>query len=269
MYNNSWQERTLLLFDEAKIEILQNSNVLVAGLGGVGGYAAEMLCRAGIGKMTIIDADKIQPSNINRQLLAMDSTIGQRKAQLMHDRLLDINPELKLTVFDEFIRDERTQEILQESFDYVVDAIDTLSPKIFLIKQTLENNLPLVSSMGAGGKSDPSQIKVADFSETYQCNLARMLRKRLKNLGVCNGFITVFSPELVNGDTMMPVFNEPNKKTTVGTISYMPAMFGCSIASVVIRRLLDFPVQLEKSPYRKVKAKTGAFHESMVNTLNN
>jgi tRNA threonylcarbamoyladenosine dehydratase len=254
MSHTNWQERTLLLFDEEKIEILNRSNVLIAGLGGVGGYAAEMLCRAGIGKMTIIDGDKIQPSNINRQLLALHSTTEGRKAQLMHDRLLDINPQLQLTVIDEFIRDERTNEILAEPFDYVVDAIDTLSPKIFLIKQALQNKLPLVSSMGAGGKSDPSQIKVADFSETYQCNLARMLRKRLKNLRVCNGFITVFSPELVEDETMMPVLNEPNKKTTVGTISYMPAMFGCTIASVVIRKLLGIPVNLEKSPYRKVRS---------------
>jgi tRNA threonylcarbamoyladenosine dehydratase len=253
MSQTNWQERTLLLFDEEKINILNQSSVLVAGLGGVGGYAAEMLCRSGIGKMTIIDGDKIQPSNINRQLLALNSTTGKRKANLMKDRLLDINPDVKLTVIDEFIRDERTNEILSEPFDYVVDAIDTLSPKIFLIKQTLQNGLPLVSSMGAGGKSDPSQIRVADFSETYQCNLARMLRKRLKNLQIYNGFKTVFSPELVDEETIMPVLNEPNKKTTVGTISYMPAMFGCAVASVVIRDLLGIPVHLEKSPYRRVR----------------
>ncbi|TVQ93970.1 MAG: tRNA threonylcarbamoyladenosine dehydratase [Bacteroidetes bacterium] len=249
LYN--WQERTILLLTEKNNTILNNSNVLVAGLGGVGGYTAEMLCRAGIGRMTIIDADQIQPSNRNRQLLALSSTHGKRKALLMRDRLLDINPELKLTVIDEFIRDERTNEILETPFDYVADAIDTLSPKIFLIRQVLKNKLPLVSSMGAGGKTDPGQVKIADFAETYQCNLARMLRKRLKNLGVRTGFKTVFSPEMIDEETMQAVENEPNKKTTVGTISYMPAIFGCIMASVVIRDLLDMEIELAKRPCRR------------------
>lgn len=245
----NWQERTLLLLDEEKLEILNNSNVLVTGLGGVGGHTAEMLCRAGIGKMTIIDGDKIHASNINRQLLALTSTHGKRKAQLMSQRLLDVNPDLNLTVVDEFIRDQRTNQILEEPFDYVVDAIDTLSPKIFLILQALNNDLPLISSMGAGGKTDPCQVEVADFSQTYQCNLARMLRKRLKNLGVRKGFKTVFSPELIDESSMLPIENEPNKKTTVGTISYMPAVFGCVMASVVIRDILGLEVKLAKSPY--------------------
>ncbi|MFW5707530.1 MAG: tRNA threonylcarbamoyladenosine dehydratase [Bacteroidota bacterium] len=246
-----WQERTLLLFDEKKLEILREANVLVAGLGGVGGYAAEMLCRAGVGKMTIIDGDRIQDSNRNRQLLALTSTVGKRKADLMRDRLWDINPQLTLTVIDEFIRDERTNEILEESFDYVVDAIDTLSPKIFLIRQAMVRALPLVSSMGAGGKTDPTKVFVADFAETYQCNLARMLRKRLKNLGVRTGFKTVFSPEIIDEAAMQPVTDEPNKKTTVGTISYMPAVFGCVMASVVIRELLGIEIDLVRRPCRQ------------------
>lgn len=251
MIQTNWQERTVLLLNEENVIRLNKANVLVAGLGGVGGYAAEMLCRAGIGKMTIIDADQIQPSNLNRQLLALNSTTGKRKALLMRDRLLDINPLLDLNVLDEFIRDHRTDEILETPFDYVVDAIDTLSPKIFLIRQVLYKGYPLVSSMGAGGKSDPLQVKIADFAETYQCNLARMLRKRLKNLGIRTGFKTVFSPELVDDEAMLAVKNEPNKKTTVGTISYMPAVFGCVIASVVIRDLLDMEIELEKRPCRR------------------
>lgn len=251
----NWQERTILLLGKENTNILSNSNILVAGLGGVGGYAAEMLCRSGIGHMTIVDADHIQPSNRNRQLLALNSTHGKRKSILMRDRLMDINPELKLTVIDEFIRDERTNEILETPFDYVADAIDTLSPKIFLINQALKNGLPLVSSMGAGGKTDPTLIKIADFAETYQCNLARMLRKRLKTLGVRTGFKTVFSPERVDDEAMLAVENEPNKKTTVGTISYMPAIFGCVMASVVIRDLLGIEIELEKRPCRRgVKA---------------
>lgn len=249
----NWQERTHLLLKEDNVKQLNTSNVLIAGLGGVGGYAAEMLCRAGVGTMTIIDGDKIQPSNRNRQLLALHSTQGHRKALLMKQRLLDINPELNLTVIDEFIRDERTNEILEESFDYVVDAIDTLSPKIFLIRQALLKGLPLISSMGAGGKTDPCQVQVADFAETYQCNLARMLRKRLKNLGVRNGFKTVFSPEIIDEEAMLPVYDEPNKKTTVGTISYMPAIFGCVAASVVIRDLVGAEYSLTQRPCRKNK----------------
>jgi tRNA threonylcarbamoyladenosine dehydratase len=250
MSQTNWQERTILLLEKENVEKLNMSNVLVAGLGGVGGYAAEMLCRAGVGRMTIVDGDRVQNSNRNRQLLALTSTLDQRKAVLMKQRLLDINPDMKLTVIDEFIRDERTHEILNESFDYVVDAIDTLSPKIFLIKKTLERQLPLVSSMGAGGKTDPTQIRVADFSHTYQCNLARMLRKRMKNLGICGGFKTVFSPEIIDENAMMPLENEPNKKTTVGTISYMPAIFGCTIASVVIRDLLGQQIPLAIRPGR-------------------
>jgi tRNA A37 threonylcarbamoyladenosine dehydratase len=255
MIHTNWQERTILLLSEENVLKLNKANILVAGLGGVGGYAAEMLCRAGVGEMTIIDADQIQASNINRQLLALHSATGKRKALLMRDRLLDINPDLKLTVIDEFIRDERTDEILETPFDYVVDAIDTLSPKIFMIKRALENGLPLVSSMGAGGKTDPAQVKVADFAETYQCNLARMLRKRLKNLGIRSGFKTVFSPEMVDDEAMLPVKNEPNKKTTVGTISYMPAIFGCVMASVVIRELMGMEIKMEKRPCRS-SAKT-------------
>lgn len=251
MIPTNWQERTVLLLSDENVLKLNKSNILVAGLGGVGGYAAEMLCRAGVGQMTIIDSDQIQASNINRQLLALQSTVGKRKALLMRDRLLDINPDLKLTVIDEFIRDGRTNEILETPFDYVVDAIDTLSPKIFMIKRVLENGLPLVSSMGAGGKTDPTKVKIADFAETYQCNLARMLRKRLKNLGIRKGFKTVFSPELVEDDAMLAVENEPNKKTTVGTISYMPAIFGCVMASVVIRDLLGIKIELGKRPCRR------------------
>jgi tRNA threonylcarbamoyladenosine dehydratase len=251
MSHTNWQERTILLLDEEKVKILNQSNILVAGLGGVGGYAAEMLCRVGIGKMTIIDGDKIHASNRNRQLLALNSTHGHRKAELMKERLLDINPDLDLAVIDEFIRDERTNEILEEPFDYVVDAIDTLSPKIYLIRQALINKFPLVSSMGAGGKMDPCNVLIADFKETYQCNLARMLRKRLKSLGVRQGFKTVFSPEMIDESAMMPVIDEPNKKTTVGTISYMPAVFGCVMASVVIRDLLKMEIELARRPCRK------------------
>lgn len=235
----NWQVRTELLIKKENLERLNRAHVFIAGLGGVGAIAAEMLCRAGVGKMTIADGDHVHASNLNRQLLGLHTTRGQQKVELMGARLLDINPRMQLHMINEFLRDERTNEVLETPFDYVVDAIDTLSPKIFLIRQAMMNGQPLVSSMGAGGKLDPSRVLVADFSRTHNCNLARMLRKRLKKLGITKGFKAVFSTELISEEAMVPVYDEPNKKTTVGTISYMPAIFGCVCASAVIRDLID------------------------------
>jgi len=217
------------------LERLQNANVLVVGLGGVGAYAAEALCRAGIGRMTIVDGDSVNVTNKNRQLLAMESTLGRQKAEVMAARLLDINPRLIITPVDEFIRDERTRELLDKGYDYVVDAIDTLSPKIYLIFYTLEKNIPLVSSMGAGGKFDPQRVRVSDISETSNCGLARMIRKRLHRLGINSGFTAVYSTEEVDKTKIIPVEDEAYKASVVGTISYMPALFGITCASVVIR----------------------------------
>jgi tRNA threonylcarbamoyladenosine dehydratase len=233
-----WQERTLLLLGEDKVDRLRKANILVAGLGGVGAMAAEMICRSGVGKMSIIDADTIEPGNINRQVPALHSTLGQEKALVMGQRLRDINPGLDLTVINEFVKEERIPEILEEPFDYVVDAIDTLSPKIFLIHHVQKRKLKLASSMGSGGKLDPSRIRVADFADTYNCRLAYVLRKKLRKLEVHGGFKVVFSTEQVPKERIIPVEGEPNKKSTVGTISYIPAIFGCTLASIVIRDLL-------------------------------
>lgn len=233
-----WLERTELLLGSEKLGKLSASHVFVAGLGGVGAYAAEMLVRAGIGQLTIADADGIIPSNKNRQLIALDSTIGRAKTAILAARLRDINPDLELTVYSEFLRDERLNGILEKgTFDYVVDAIDTLSPKIYLIYGSLKNQLPVVSSMGAGGKMDPLQVKISDVSESYNCRLAYALRKKLRKLGVDKGFTVVFSTEPVAKESVIIVENEQNKKSNVGTISYMPAVFGCACASVVIREL--------------------------------
>ena len=233
-----WLSRTELLLGRERLEKLAAANVLVVGLGGVGAYAAEMLCRAGVGKMTIVDGDNINSTNINRQLHALTSTIGSSKTEVMADRLRDINPDLKLNTINEFIRDERMIEILDKGYDYVVDAIDTLSPKIFLIYHSVQKKIPVVSSMGAGGKLDPTLIQIADISKSYNCKLARTLRKRLHKLGIRKGFKTVFSPEDVPEKSII-LTEEQNKKSNVGTISYMPAMFGCACASVVIRDLIS------------------------------
>ncbi|GAB4277604.1 MAG: tRNA threonylcarbamoyladenosine dehydratase [Marinilabiliales bacterium] len=236
---NNWQERTALLIGEKKIQLLSSKHVLIAGLGGVGGYAAEQICRAGIGKLTIIDGDKINISNKNRQLIALDSTIGINKAIAFKKRLLDINPQLELNVIEEYIKDERITEILDNKYDYVVDAIDTLSPKVFFIYNSVKFGHNIVSSMGAGSKTDPEKVKIADISKSYNCTLARILRKKLHRLGVYEGVKVVFSSEKSQKESVVLQDNEPNKKSTVGTISYMPAIFGCYCASVVIRDLIS------------------------------
>jgi tRNA A37 threonylcarbamoyladenosine dehydratase len=236
---DNWQERTELLIGKEKLNVLASSHVLVAGLGGVGAMAAEMICRAGIGTLTIIDSDKIQSSNRNRQIPALVSTEGISKAKVVADRLMDINHQLKLHIIEEYIKDEKIQEILSMAkYDYVVDAIDTLSPKLYLIYTSLNLNIKLVSSLGTGRKFDPEQIKIVDISETYNCKLAYYLRKKLHKLGVVSGFKAVFSPEDVNEGSVELIENEKNKKSRVGTISYMPAIFGCFAASVVIRDLI-------------------------------
>lgn len=234
----NWLERTELLVEKQNLEKLKQSHVLVVGLGGVGAYAAEQLCRAGVGEMTIVDGDLISTTNRNRQLPALVSTTGKPKVKVLADRLLDINPELRLHTLQEYIRDDRMIEILNGHFDYVVDAIDTLSPKIFLIYHTLQKGHRLVSSMGSGGKLDPTKVEIADFSKSRICPLARILRKRLGRFGIREGFNVVFSTEEVPEHAMIPCEGEPNKKTTIGTISYMPAIFGCFMASVVVRDLI-------------------------------
>jgi tRNA A37 threonylcarbamoyladenosine dehydratase len=234
---SGWQERTIQLLGEEKHARLGDAHVLVAGMGGVGSMAAEMICRSGVGKMTIVDGDTIQPSNLNRQLPATHRTLGMSKVLVMAERLKDINPGLELHALDEFIREERIPQLLETPFDYVIDAIDTLSPKIFLIYHAVSLGHRLASSMGSGGKLDPSQVRVADFGDTYNCRLAYVLRKKLRKMGVERGFQVVFSTEQVPREMIIPVEGERNKKSTVGTSSFIPAIFGCTLASIVIRDL--------------------------------
>lgn len=233
-----WQERTHLMLGDKGVAKLNKAHVLVAGLGGVGAMAAEMLCRAGVGALTIVDADKIQPSNRNRQLLALKSTEKMNKTHVMSGRLNDINPDMKLKTLNIFLKDQSIIDLLAQPFDYVVDAIDTLSPKVYFILYAMKNKHRLVSSMGAGGKLDPSLVQVSDISESFQCKLAFDIRKRLRRLGLSSGFQVVFSSEPVPPETIIKTEEERNKKSNVGTISYMPSVFGCYCASVVIRELL-------------------------------
>mgnify|MGYP004442903109 FL=1 len=245
----AWQERTELLLGSDNMQRLARANVLVIGLGGVGAYAAEMLVRAGVGSLTIADADSVGESNINRQLVALHSTVGRKKTEVLAQRLLDINPQLSLTIITEYLRDERTFEVLDsQPFDFVVDAIDTLAPKIHLIVGAMKRGLRLVSSMGAGGKLDPTKVETADIAHTHHDALAHALRKRLHSEGVRTGFTAVFSPEPSREGAMITC-EETNKRSQVGTISYMPAAFGLACASVVVRALIaDSPQNPENSP---------------------
>ena len=230
--------RTELLVKTEGIKKLKNAHVLVVGLGGVGGYCAEQLCRAGIGNLTIVDGDTVSVTNINRQIIATNDTVGQLKAKVFEERLHAINPQCNITTIAEFIRDDRMIEILKDkNYDYVVDAIDTLSPKVFLIYHCVQMGLKLVSSMGSAGKYDPSLVQVSDVSKSHTCPLAYLVRKRLSRLGIKTGFKVVYSSERIPEDAMI---EDPstNKRTTIGCISYMPPIFGCVCASVVIRDIL-------------------------------
>lgn len=233
-----WTQRTELLFGEEKMQRMAQAHVLVVGLGGVGAYAAEMICRAGVGEMTIVDADVVQPSNINRQLPALQTTIGRKKAEVLAERFKAINPHIKLHVQPVFLKDDNIPELLDAStYDFIVDAIDTLSPKCFLIYHALRRKIRIVSSMGAGAKSDISQVRFADISDTYHCGLSKAVRKRLQKMGVKRKLPVVFSTEQADPRAVVPAENEPNKKSTCGTVSYMPAVFGCFLAEYVIKRL--------------------------------
>ncbi len=233
-----WQQRTELLLGVDKIMRLHTSHVLVVGLGGVGAYAAEMLCRAGIGKMTIVDADTVQPTNINRQLPALHSTLGKPKAAILAERFKDINPKIKLNVMPVYLKDENIPELLDSAnFDFIVDAIDTVSPKCYLIYNALKRNIKIVSSMGAGAKTDITQIRFADLWETYHCGLSKAVRKRLQKMDMKRKLPVVFSTEQANPEAIILTENEQNKKSTAGTVSYMPAVFGCYLAEYVIRKL--------------------------------
>ena len=239
MTNTAWLSRTELLVGKDNLNKLNNAHVLVVGMGGVGSFVAEFLCRSGIGEMTIVDGDIVDPTNRNRQLPALASTHGMGKADVMGARLMDINPELQLHIIREFIQPEMVEEILKVKFDYVVDAIDSITPKQTFLVAAYRSGLPLVSSMGAGGKVDPTQVRVADIAKTYQCPFAQQVRKNLKAQGIYKGIKTVFSAEENDKDSLILTDGSNFKKSAYGTMSYLPATFGAVLASVVIRDLME------------------------------
>ena len=229
--------RTELLLGHDAMEKLAGCRVAVFGIGGVGGYAVEALARSGVGALDLIDDDRVCLTNINRQLLALRTTVGQYKVDVAAERVHAINPNCTVTTHKCFYLPETKDQFDFTQYDYVVDAIDTLSPKAGLIRSCLERDIPVVSSMGAGAKTDPTRIRIEDIARSHHCPLAHMLRKRLHKMGIRTGFYVVFSDEPVREGSMM-LCEETNKKSNVGTISYMPAVFGCHCASVVIRGLI-------------------------------
>ena len=235
---NNWLERTELLIKKQGIEKLQKSNILIVGLGGVGSFVAEFLARAGIGKMTIVDGDDVDLTNINRQLPALNSTIGKLKAEVLAERLLDINPDIKLTVITQFLSPEDTLKIVSKDFNYVVDCIDSISPKVNLLLACLRKKVKVVSSMGAGGKLDPSKVFLKDISKTRDCTLARTVKKKLKKVGLHKGVRCVFSTEIQDKESVFHTDGSNYKRSFYGTISYMPALFGIYLSSEVINKIL-------------------------------
>ena len=238
MTSPEWMSRTALLLGAERMERLRQSHVLVVGTGGVGAYAAEMLVRAGVGRMTLLDADRVQPSNINRQLCALHSTVGEEKVRVLERRFKDINPDLRLDVRPEYLEEQGVEALLDGGrYDFIVDAIDTIAPKCALIMGAMRRRLRIVSSMGAGAKTDITQVRFADLWETYHCGLSKAVRSRLKREGMRRPLPVVFCTQQAELSAVVRVDGERNKKTTTGTVSYMPAVFGCYLAQYVIERL--------------------------------
>lgn len=233
-----WQERAELLFKEEGLNRLRNSNVLVVGLGGVGSFAAEFLARAGVGNMTIVDGDTVDITNINRQLPALHSTVGQPKVKIVGDRLMDINPELNLTRVEEFLSPERAIEIVTPDFDYVLDCIDSVTPKLNLIVAAKRKKVKVISNMGAGGKLLSNKIVVKDISKTDVCPLAKNIRKRLRKEGISSGVKAVYSLEHPDETSLKTTDGSNFKKSFYGTNSWMPALFGLHAAETVVKHLI-------------------------------
>ena len=236
----SWLSRTELLIGKKALEKLAKSHIMIVGLGGVGSFAAEFIARSGVGIITIIDGDIVDPTNRNRQLPALATNHGEYKADIMEARLKAINPQITIHTIKQFITPEMVAVHLNNNIDYIIDAIDSITPKITFMVAAYQLNIPIISSMGAGGKMDPTVLSVSDISKTYNCVFAQQIRKMLKvNHQIKRGIECVFSPELPNKTSLILTDGTNYKKSAYGTISYMPAMFGAVAASVVIRKLIS------------------------------
>lgn len=234
-FSSPLYERSLLVFSELQMQKLQQSHVLIAGVGGVGGFVAEALARAGVGKLTLADHDVVSGSNANRQIVALNSTVGQLKTSVMKQRIEDINPLCSVIEMPQFLAVDEMDALLTNEFTYVVDAIDSLNCKVALVATALKKQLPIVSSMGAGRRIDPSKIQLTDISKTHTCGLARNIRQRLRKQGIYKGLSVVFSTELPMDPGPLAEIEGARGRVVNGTASYMPGIFGLMIAGKVIQ----------------------------------
>lgn len=233
----NWNDRTLRLLGREAADKLRDASVLVVGVGGVGGYAAEMLARTGVGHLTLIDADAVAESNINRQLIATHSTVGESKVVLFAERFHDINPEAEINVIMNFLTADNLMTVFEKNrFDYVIDAIDTVSPKVALISHCLLKGIPIISSMGAGGRLDPTKIGYFDLWDTREDGLARAVRQKLKAASLRRPLKVVASTEKPSSRSLVEV-ESLNKRTSYGTVASIPAIFGIFLANHVIRKI--------------------------------
>ncbi|UQB41983.1 tRNA threonylcarbamoyladenosine dehydratase [Thiomicrospira microaerophila] len=237
LLNDPLYERSLLVFSEDSIQRLVDSHVLVAGIGGVGGFVAEALARAGVGHITLLDHDRVSASNKNRQIVALDSTLSRLKVDVMAERIGQINSNCKVTKLDKFMLPEDMPALVSMGFNYIVDAIDSLNCKVSLVEQSFKQGIPVVSSMGAGRRIDPSKIQIADISQTFGCGLARAMRQRLRKNGIKKGIEVVFSSELPKAPGPLEDIEGSRGRVVNGTASYMPGIFGLMIAGQVIQKL--------------------------------
>ena len=231
--------RTTLLYGDERMARIRSAHVLIVGTGGVGAYAAEMLCRAGVGHLTLVDADTVSPSNINRQLPALHSTLGRSKVSVLAERFRDINPEVQLTLREEYLTPEGVDTLLNAGpYSYVIDAIDTIQPKVALLAACIRRRQPVIASMGAGAKTDITAIQYADIWQTYHCGLSKSVRNGLTRAGLRGRKLpVVFCAQQADRRALLTVEGERNKKTTAGTVSFMPATFGNYLAAWVLNRL--------------------------------
>lgn len=238
--------RTRMLLGEYGIERLQNSRVMIVGLGAVGGYALEALARAGIGHLILVDFDAFDVTNINRQILALHSTIGQKKTEVARRRVLDINPACQVETIDSFVNADTIPQLLERPLDFVVDAIDALNPKCCLMEALCHQGIPFISSMGAALKSDPSYIRCGALSSSKNCGLAKFIRKRLRKRGLeINRINCVYSDQQVNlPDTALAVNQDESGqgrvRHTLGSLPTITAIFGLTIANFVITELAGY-----------------------------
>ena len=230
--------RTALLVGEEGLACLAASRLLVAGVGGVGSYAVEALARAGVGQLTLVDSDTIHPSNINRQLHALTTTVGLSKVAVMAERLQQINPSLQVTPLEMLITPDTVDELLHPGYDLVLDAIDSFSAKLSLIQNCVERRTTVISSMGAAGKLDPARIRIADIADSHGCRLARKLRKELRRGGISSGVTVVYSDEPGSFEQRGVADAGDDGRRPLGSISYLPAAFGLFMAAAAVRHLL-------------------------------